>query len=50
MRQKQRGYIDLGPGWMWALAGWLMFIGALSLVGGVVYGIWWLVTHLAWVA
>lgn len=44
-RNKQRGYIDLGPEWMWKVAGWLMAIGALTIVGGCSAGVYWLATH-----
>jgi hypothetical protein len=47
--QRQRGYIDLGPEWLWTLVGWCAFIGFLSVLaslGGIAY---WLLIHLAWV-
>jgi hypothetical protein len=49
MNGKQHGYIDLGPEWMWVVAGWLMAIGALSILGAICFGAWWLISHLVFV-
>jgi hypothetical protein len=36
------------------ILGWpvliLVLCGLLSIVGGIGYGLWWLISHLAWVA
>lgn len=41
----QRGYLDLGPDWLWCLFGWLALIGACSLLAGAGAAVWWLSQH-----
>jgi len=34
----------------WAIGGffWLAIIGLLAIAGGVIAGLWWLISHLHW--
>lgn len=39
----------MGSSWGWQLLGALAVAGALALVGGIGYGIYWLIQHVRFV-
>ena len=43
------GPIDYGPDGCWIAALVLAIVGALAVLGGAAWLIWWLLQHLAWV-
>lgn len=43
-------YGPRGPQWLYNLAAILSLVGAICVLAGIVYGIYYLITHLQWVA
>lgn len=48
-RHLQRGFIDV-PRWQWVALFVLAVLGLVALLGGAGWGIWWLFTHVRFVA
>jgi hypothetical protein len=48
-RNSQRGYINIPSGVLETL-GALAVVGALAIIGFAGWGLWWLVTHVRFVA